>query len=128
MFGDDYPTPDGTPIRDYIDVRDLADAHIRALEATGRSDAETTQVFNLGRSTGVSVREVIAAAEAVVGHPIPVTIGPRREGDPPILVATSAKATATLGWVPKHGSLEQMVGSAWAWRRRNPHGYPANGR
>ncbi|HTC86040.1 MAG TPA: UDP-glucose 4-epimerase GalE, partial [Candidatus Acidoferrum sp.] len=86
MFGDDYPTPDGTPIRDYIDVRDLADAHIRALEATGRSDAPITSTFNLGRSAGVSVREVIAAAETVVGHAIPVTVGPRREGDPPILV------------------------------------------
>ena len=125
MYGDDYPTPDGTPIRDYIDVRDLADAHIRALEATGRSGLPTTQVFNLGRSAGVSVRDVIAAAEAVVGHAIPVTVGPRREGDPPILVAGSARARAELGWTPAHTSLEEMVGSAWEWRRRNPHGYPA---
>ena len=128
MYGDDYPTPDGTPIRDYIDVRDLADAHIRALEETGREDTDTTRAFNLGRNRGVSVREVIAAAESVVGHAIPVTVGPRREGDPPILVASSGLARATLGWVPAHDSVEDMVGSAWAWRRRHPHGYPASDR
>jgi UDP-glucose-4-epimerase GalE len=128
MYGDDYPTPDGTPIRDYIDVRDLADAHIRALEATGRADAETTQIFNLGRSTGVSVREVIAAAEGVVGHAIPITVGPRREGDPPILVATSALAREKLGWAPRHAALAEMVGSAWEWGRRHPNGYATNAR
>ena len=128
MFGDDYPTPDGTPIRDYIDVRDLADAHIRALEATGRSDAPITSTFNLGRSAGVSVREVIAAAETVVGHAIPVTVGPRREGDPPILVASAARARSELGWDPTHMALEEMVGSAWEWRKRNPRGYPTSDR
>ena len=128
MYGDDYPTPDGTPIRDYIDVRDLADAHIRALEATGGTGLPTTQVFNLGRSTGVSVREVIAAAESVVGRVIPITVGPRREGDPPILVATSARARETLGWTPRYAALEEMVGSAWEWRRRNPNGYATNAR
>ena len=132
LFGDDYPTPDGTPIRDYIHVADLADAHVAALLATSPDDLRTgpigggpTQplVCNLGTSNGFSVHEVLAAAEAVVGKPIPHTVGPRRAGDPPILVASNARAKAVLGWEPGRSTLPEMLGSAWAWRRANPDGY-----
>jgi UDP-glucose 4-epimerase len=119
MFGEDYPTPDGTPIRDYLDVVDLAEAHLLALEATAPADTRTDAalVCNLGSGTGASVREVLAAAERVVGRPIPLKIGPRREGDPPILVASIARASEVLGWRPRRSSLDEMIGSAWAWRR-----------
>ena len=125
VFGDDYPTPDGTCIRDYIHVADLADAHLRAIEATAPGDPRTDDalVCNLGNGGGYSNREVLAAAEAVVGRPIPFTVGPRREGDPPVLVARSDRAAEVLGWRPGRPSLEEMVGSAWAWRRSHPHGY-----
>jgi UDP-glucose 4-epimerase len=132
MYGADYATPDGTPIRDYIDARDLADAHLRALEAThpetasrtdGRPDRAVTQVFNLGTGAGFSVREVIAAAEGVVGRPIPVSVGARREGDPAVLVARADRARDELGWLPAHVSLQDMIRSAWAWRRAHPGGY-----
>jgi UDP-glucose 4-epimerase len=127
LFGDDYPTPDGTCIRDYIHVADLADAHLRALEATAPEDERTATplVCNLGSGGGFSVREVLAAAERVVGAPIPQTMGPRRAGDPPILVADTVRAGKVLGWRPERSSLEEMIGSAWEWRRRNPTGYPA---
>jgi len=127
LFGGDYPTPDGTPIRDYIHVLDLADAHIRALEATGRPDAPPFDACNLGSGSGFSVHEVVAAAEAVVGRPIRTRIGPRREGDPPILVARPDRAQAVLGWRPRNGTLAEMIGSAWAWRRTHPTGYAASG-
>jgi UDP-glucose 4-epimerase len=125
VFGDDYPTPDGTPIRDYIHVADLAVAHLAALEATASGDPRTDEPLtcNLGTATGFSVREVLAAAEAVVGRPIPHTIGPRRPGDPPILVASNARAAAVLGWQPGRSSLAEMIGSAWAWRERHPTGF-----
>jgi UDP-glucose 4-epimerase len=125
VFGDDYPTPDGTCVRDYIHVADLADAHLRAIEATGPDDDRTAQplICNLGNGGGFSNREVIAAAESVVGRAIPYTFGPRREGDPPVLVASSARAAAVLGWHPAHPTLEDMVGSAWAWRVAHPSGY-----
>jgi UDP-glucose 4-epimerase len=125
LFGSDYPTPDGTCIRDYIDVADLADAHLLALEATAPDDVRTDQpvVLNLGTGGGFSVREVLQAAESVVGRPIPHTIGPRREGDPPILVASPARAESVLGWKATRSSLEQMIGSAWDWRQRYPRGY-----
>jgi UDP-glucose 4-epimerase len=123
LFGGDYPTPDGTPIRDYIHVVDLADAHIRALEATGAETAPAFVACNLGSGSGFSVREVVAAAEDVVGHPIPTRIGPRREGDPPVLVARTDRARDTFGWEPRHGTLAEMIGSAWAWRRDHPTGY-----
>ena len=121
IFGDDYPTPDGTCIRDYIHVADLADAHLRAIEATAPGDPRTTDalVCNLGNGGGFSVREVLAAAEAVVGRPIPSTVGPRRPGDPPVLVARADRAAELLGWRPAHPSLEEIVGSAWAWRLSN---------
>ncbi|MFI5226204.1 MAG: UDP-glucose 4-epimerase GalE [Candidatus Limnocylindrales bacterium] len=123
LFGEDYPTPDGTAVRDYIDVRDLASAHLLALEATVRPELPTTHVCNLGSGAGFSVREVLAAAEEVVGRPIPVEPGPRREGDPAILVASADRARETLGWEPAHGTLADMIGSAWAWRRAHRDGY-----
>ncbi|HET7169454.1 MAG TPA: UDP-glucose 4-epimerase GalE [Candidatus Limnocylindrales bacterium] len=128
LFGDDYPTPDGTCIRDYIHVADLADAHLRAIEATGEGDPRTGDgalVCNLGNGDGFSNREVLAAASGVVGHEIPFEIGPRRPGDPPILVAAADRAAELLGWRAERPSLEGMVGSAWAWRRANPGGYRA---
>jgi UDP-glucose 4-epimerase len=125
LFGDDYPTPDGTCIRDYIHVADLADAHLRAIEATAPGDPRTDQalVCNLGNGGGYSVREILAAAEGVVGRAIPFTIGPRRAGDPPVLVARSDRAADVLGWRPARPSLEEIVGSAWAWRQSHPGGY-----
>ncbi len=122
LFGDDYPTPDGTPIRDYIHVLDLADAHLAALAATAPDDPRTdgALVCNLGSGGGFSVREVLAAAEAVVGRPVPHTVGPRREGDPPVLVAAIDRAAAVLGWRPRRSTLEEMIGSAWAWRSAHP--------
>ena len=126
LFGDDYPTPDGTCIRDYIHVEDLADAHLLALEATAADDGrtDTPVVCNLGSGGGFSVKEVLAAAERVVGRPIPHSIGPRRAGDPPVLVAANDRAKAVLGWRAARSTLEEMVGSAWEWRRAHPGGYP----
>ena len=126
LFGEDYPTPDGTCIRDYIDVADLAYAHLRALEATAPTDPRTEQPLacNLGSGGGFSVREVVDAAERVVGRPIPRTVGPRRPGDPAVLVADIARAGSVLGWRPARSTLEGMIGSAWEWRRRHPGGYP----
>ena len=132
LFGEDYPTPDGTPVRDYIDVADLADAHVAALVATDPADARTGPVgggstepviANLGTATGFSVKDVLRAAEAIVGTPIPHTVGPRRAGDPPVLVASNARASEVLGWTPRRSTLESMIGSAWAWRRNHPAGY-----
>jgi UDP-glucose 4-epimerase len=127
LFGSDYPTPDGTCVRDYIHVADLAEAHLRALEATAAGDDRTAEalVCNLGSGGGFSVREVVAAAEAVVGRQIPLAMGPRRAGDPPILVASVARAESVLGWRPQRSSLEQMIGSAWEWRQRHPAGFSA---
>ena len=126
LFGADYPTPDGTCIRDYLHVADLADAHLRALEATAPGDDRTAEalVCNLGSGGGFSVREVLRTAESVVGRPIPHTVGPRRAGDPPLLVASAARAESVLGWRAEHSSLEEMIGSAWEWRERHPGGYP----
>jgi len=129
LFGDDYPTPDGTPIRDYIHVQDLAEAHLLALEATGSRlgvSGESALALNLGTGAGFSVREVIRAAEAVVGQAIPYETGPRRAGDPPVLVASADRARAILGWAPHQGSLAEMIGTAWTWRLAHPDGYPAD--
>ena len=136
VFGTDYPTPDGTAVRDYIHVLDLADAHLAALEATDPVDPRTSDpedpadvtrgravALNLGSAAGFSVREVLSAAERVVGRPIPATPAPRRPGDPPILVAANEGAREVLGWTPRRGSLDEMIGSAWAWRQRHPAGY-----
>jgi UDP-glucose 4-epimerase len=119
LFGADYPTPDGTCIRDYIHASDLADAHLAALEATAPDDRRTDAalVCNLGIGAGFSVRQVVDAAAAVVGRPIPVTAGPRRVGDPPILVAAAVRAREVLGWTAARPTLDEMIGSAWAWRR-----------
>ncbi len=125
VFGEDYPTPDGTCIRDYIHVADLADAHLRAIEATAPGDSRTDSalVCNLGNGGGFSVREVLAAAEAAVGRRIPYTVGARRPGDPPVLVASAERAGEVLDWRPARPSLDEMVGSAWAWRQAHPNGY-----
>ena len=131
LFGQDYPTPDGTPVRDYIHVADLADAHVAALEATAPDDVRTGSpdgaaeplVCNLGTSAGFSVKDVLAAAAAIVGAPIPHTVGPRRAGDPPVLVASNERARVLLGWTPRRSTLAGMLGSAWAWRRSHPAGY-----
>ena len=132
VFGENYPTPDGTPIRDYIHVADLAEAHLAALlllVADGdRSDNEAGDrppqlVCNLGTSTGFSVREVLGVASTIVGRPIPHAVGPRRAGDPPVLVASNARAREVLGWTPRRSTLETMIGSAWDWRRAHPGGY-----
>ena len=119
IFGDDYDTPDGTCIRDYVHVLDLAEAHILALE--GMSDAH--RVFHLGNGTGFSVRQVIEAARAVTGAPIPAVVGARRPGDPPRLVASSALIRNVLGWTPRHTDLEQIIATAWRWHQSNPAGY-----
>jgi UDP-glucose-4-epimerase GalE len=117
IFGDDYPTADGTCIRDYIHVNDLAQAHIQALEsllAGGRSD-----VFNVGTGSGYSVREVVQAVEAATGKKVPCTIGPRREGDPPELVADSTKLRRTLQWTPLYSELRNIVATAWNFEQHH---------
>ncbi|MGH2967349.1 MAG: UDP-glucose 4-epimerase GalE, partial [Solirubrobacterales bacterium] len=125
LFGDDYPTPDGTAVRDYVHVEDLADAHLGALERTAFAGGSGLLALNLGSGRGFSVREVIDAASEVVGRPVPVVVGPRREGDPPVLVAANDLARDVLSWAPRRGTLEEMIGSAWAWRLRHPAGYGA---
>jgi len=131
LFGDDYPTPDGTPIRDYLHVSDLAEAHLRALELTGEARAADSPpdpvICNLGSGDGFSVRDVLTATERVVGRPVPHTVGPRRAGDPPVLVATNARAAEVLGWRPARSTLDEMIGSAWSWRQAHPAGYEDQG-
>ena len=122
IFGQDYPTPDGTCIRDFIHVRDLASAHLLALDATGEADP-SLEVYNLGSAAGFSVREVVEAARRVTGRAIPARVVKRRTGDPPVLVASSRRARRELGWQPAHSTLEQMVSDAWAWREGHPNGY-----
>ena len=122
IYGQDYPTPDGTCIRDFIHVRDLAKAHLLALEATGEGDP-SLEVYNLGSAAGFSVREVVEAARRVTGRPIPARAVKRRPGDPPVLVASSRRARRELGWQPKHSTLERMLSDAWAWRQAHPQGY-----
>lgn len=121
IFGDDYPTRDGSAIRDYIHVEDLAAAHVLALEAL---ESQDKLIYNLGNGMGFTVKEVIAAAREVTGHPIPALVSPRREGDPAQLVACSDKIRAELGWKPKFPDLDSIISSAWAWRSANPDGYP----
>lgn len=118
--GSDYPTRDGTCVRDYIHVLDLAAAHLLALRAL---ETSSQLVYNLGNGQGFSVREVIAACREVTGHSIPEKIGPRRPGDPAVLVASSRKIQSELGWKPQVANLEDIVASAWEWHQRNPHGF-----
>jgi UDP-glucose 4-epimerase len=115
VFGTDYPTPDGTCVRDYVHVADLADAHVRALEVLDRHER---LVCNLGNGTGFSVRDVIATARDVTGHPIPVREEARREGDPATLVASAGRAREILGWQPERPDLTEIVSTAWQWQRR----------
>jgi UDP-glucose 4-epimerase len=122
IYGQDYPTPDGTCIRDFVHVRDLGTAHLLALEATGEGDP-SFEVYNLGSAAGFSVREVVEAGRKVTGRAIPARALKRRVGDPPVLVASSRRARRELGWTPRHSSLEQMLSDAWAWRLAHPRGY-----
>lgn len=123
LFGTDYPTPDGTCIRDYIHVDDLAEAHRLALE---RLQPEKGLIFNLGIGRGYSVREVIRTVEDVMGKKAPVKEGPRRAGDPARLVADASKARRDLGWTPTYTTLRPIVETAWNWHRTHPHGYGKN--
>ncbi|WP_200901639.1 GDP-mannose 4,6-dehydratase [Neomoorella thermoacetica] len=121
VFGTAYPTPDGTCIRDYIHVEDLAAAHVLALEAL--KQGSPTAAYNLGSGRGYSVLEVIRAAEKVTGQKVPYRVGPRRPGDPAVLVASAEKAMAELGWRPRYTELEDIIATAWQWHRRRPRGF-----
>jgi UDP-glucose 4-epimerase len=121
VFGTDYPTADGTAIRDYVHVADIADAHVRALDAT--LDDRTPVAVNLGTGAGHSVREVVEAARRVTGRPVAVAERPRRPGDPPELVAAVGRAAEVLGWRASQSSLEELLDSAWRWHQAHPHGY-----
>jgi UDP-glucose 4-epimerase len=119
VYGNDYPTRDGTCIRDYIHILDLAEAHILALQHLDQGSG----VYNLGNGQGYSVREVIETARLVTGHPIPSVDGARRPGDPAVLVASSEKLRRDVGWQPRHPDLRDIIQSAWDWHRAHPHGY-----
>ncbi len=118
VFGSDYPTPDGTAMRDYIHVVDLANAHVRALDAVTGGKIQGATTLNLGIGTGYSVQQVIDRARAVTGHPILAEISDRRAGDPPVLVADASRARDVLGWVPQHSDLDTILSTAWAWRQK----------
>ncbi|MCY3732292.1 MAG: NAD-dependent epimerase/dehydratase family protein, partial [Rhodospirillaceae bacterium] len=120
IFGGDYDTPDGTCIRDYVHVGDIADAHLLALD---RVDGIESGAFNLGNGTGFSNREVVEAARRVTGHPIPAVAADRRPGDPARLVASAGRAREVLGWSPRYRTLDEMIATAWAWRKDRPHPY-----
>ncbi len=120
IFGNDYPTKDGTCVRDYIHVLDLAQAHMLAFEALDRLGSRT---YNLGNGNGFTILELIETARRVTGRDIPYDIGPRRPGDPAILIASSEKIRRELGWQPKYTSLEEIVKTAWEWHSSHPHGY-----
>lgn len=121
IYGDDYPTHDGTCIRDYIHVTDLAQAHILAVEYLMKGNE--SNIFNLGNGIGFTVKEVIDTARKVTGHPIPAVVTPRRAGDPARLIASSDKAREVLGWNPCHADLEEIIASAWKWHSTHPQGY-----
>jgi len=123
VFGTDYPTRDGTCVRDYIHVLDIADSHVRALEEI---DRVTGEAFNVGNSRGFSILEVIDAAERITGRKIPRKLGPRRPGDPAVLVASKEKLKRVLGWEASHSSLEEIIQSAWTWKQKHPNGYAQN--
>ena len=120
IYGTDYATPDGTCIRDYVHVLDLASAHVLALNALAARDQ---LIYNLGNGRGFSVRQVVEVARKVTGHAIAAEDAPRRPGDPAVLVASSEKICRELGWQPRYPELEQIVASAWEWRRKHPNGY-----
>ena len=122
IFGTDYPTPDGTCIRDYIHVDDLAEAHLLALE---NLRPRTELKYNLGIGRGYSVREVIRAVESETGKRVPIKEGPRRAGDPPVLVASSTKIQRELSWRPRFTDLQAIVATAWNWHKNHPKGFPA---
>lgn len=119
VFGTDYPTPDGTAIRDYVHVVDLADAHIAAIE---RLDAPLGAI-NLGTRDGFSVRQIVDSVNRVTGKELPVVYGDRRAGDPPSLIADTTRARELIDWNPKHSTIDEMIGSAWEWMQRHPQGY-----
>lgn len=121
IFGDDYDTKDGTCIRDYIHVTDLAQAHILAMDYLMHGGE--SNIFNLGNGVGFTVKEVIDTARKVTGHPIPAKITPRRAGDPAQLIASSEKAKTVLGWHPEHADLEEIIATAWNWHKNHPHGF-----
>jgi UDP-glucose 4-epimerase len=121
IFGDDYDTKDGTCVRDYIHVTDLAQAHILAVEYLVKGNESA--IFNLGNGIGFTVQEVIDAARKVTGDSIKATVVPRRAGDPAKLIASSEKARTILGWKPEHADLEEIIASAWKWHKTHPHGY-----
>jgi UDP-glucose 4-epimerase len=123
MFGDDYPTRDGTCIRDYVHVDDLASAHALALDKLCKLGDGTAIRLNLGTGFGFTVREVVEACRKVTGHAIPAVVAPRREGDPPELVADSSAAKRELGWQPKYENIEEIVATAWRWHKSHPKGY-----
>jgi len=122
VFGNDYDTPDGTCIRDYIHVLDLAQAHILALRALDNG----SRTYNLGNGKGYSIMEVVETAREVTGHPIPIEIGPRRPGDPDILIADSEQIRRELGWEPQYPDLRSIIESAWNWFQKHPDGYEDN--
>lgn len=117
IFGSDHPTPDGTCIRDYVHVSDLADAHVRALAFLAKSRG--FHAFNLGSGQGLSIRSLLDAAELITGRKVPHRYGPRRSGDPPVLVADSSSARKTLGWMPRHSSAETILRTAWDWMEKS---------
>jgi UDP-glucose 4-epimerase len=121
IYGDDYPTPDGTCIRDYIHVTDLADAHILAMNSL--REGKRSGVYNLGNGKGFSVKDVIDMARKVTGHPIPAETTKRRKGDPAILVASSEKIKHELKWTPRYNDLETIIRSAWRWHSTHPNGF-----
>lgn len=123
IFGDDYDTKDGTCVRDYIHVTDLAQAHILAVKYL--MEGNDSNVFNLGNGVGFTVKEVIETARKVTGHPIPAKTAPRRGGDPARLIASSEKAQKILGWKPQHADLEEIIETAWKWHKAHPNGYAA---
>ena len=122
IFGEDYPTADGTCIRDYIHVVDLVDAHIKALAYL--QQGKDSEIFNLGNGQGFSVREMVAAAVRATGQPIKVELGARRAGDPAQLIASSEKAKTVLGWQPQYTAVEEIIKTAWKWHKGHPAGYP----
>ena len=121
IFGNDYDTKDGTCVRDYIHVNDLAQAHILAMKYL--CDGNDSNIFNLGNGVGFTVKEVVETARKVTGHPIPAKEEPRRSGDPSMLIASSAKAKEVLGWNPQYADLETIIDTAWNWHKSHPNGY-----